>query len=960
MITMLKSPIVVQSLITFLSRQISERGINYLIPLESKGALLLDLALEALPAGDMRPEILYLRSLDYLSMQNRATITFGVFDDFVFSGRTIGRALDSMARLNIPREHIHPMAFFKFLGSGPNEDVCSDILASIEVPGDGALLSLSQDQVLREVQTLAAEHKIPASYDNLHWDQTIAENDYALLMRDLAKTGWFLQYGQRGNIDASALLVRTESSKSFSVTPKIRFWYDRSNCLLRVAPLSFAKAGKSRFAHRCARLSKILTPEQPTPRQCTFATYQAQVISEQVALLGYLKPYFQNYKLTPKLDNKHIRRYFGPRADQVINYLEESYQRTPQLSIPTRAVIMGRRLDFYWVAVDIMRALGKAYWTQPPPRKESHGFSVAELIEQFSGTASVEAVHTAIDYCADMNFIATFFGWKKSVPFRAFRLTENGEREVGRNDGPNHERLTFIEKLGAVILSKSKDHEAHWWVLDKMPALLIRRFKFRLPQMEAAVDYFGDTTQLRPRENSANFLTWPQLKTVMWTKRDAPGARRDSKAQIFTLSADRFAEYRDDIFNDPEIIKVLGPMEILLEFTKNKTMGHHVAILVDILSDHAGGTTYLANAMSKSVDLMGNLDVLVDADDKMSTSREINEWLSGLDEKIVLLMEKSKTLFKHMNFTVKRLTRQGRGELATQLVQIVPFPQGNKIIPAFRDLSLILKRLGYAMQRGDSRLINEIEEELVIPRTLTATIDENKDSFSRVELAINRWGAALSGAIQDVEVYNNARLNVATGEVHRMYIVAYDLIGSSGGQYDGRTDADRDRHVQSVIMNWFIAFGGYAQRPEFGGGDLGFGFFHSAKTAVQASLWAGYHLELLKKTNPLLMQEKPHAGFGIVQDDMNSGFMEQIKSDWLSKFAKAWKHEAERIADNAGRLGRPIVAFHDDMFSGIRELPAAWLGDNGVLDKIPVRFIRNDAMSNRPWECWDSAYHQSR
>ena len=102
------------------------------------------------------------------------------------------------------------------------------------------------------------------------------------------------------------------------------------------------------------------------------------------------------------------------------------------------------------------------------------------------------------------------------------------------------------------------------------------------------------------------------------------------------------------------------------------------------------------------------------------------------------------------------------------------------------------------------------------------------------------------------------------------------------------------------------------------------------------------------------------SGFGIVQDDMNSGFMEQIKSDWLSKFAKAWKHEAERIADNAGRLGRPIVAFHDDMFSGIRELPAAWLGDNGVLDKIPVRFIRNDAMSNRPWECWDSAYHQSR
>jgi hypothetical protein len=336
-----------------------------------------------------------------------------------------------------------------------------------------------------------------------------------------------------------------------------------------------------------------------------------------------------------------------------------------------------------------------------------------------------------------------------------------------------------------------------------------------------------------------------------------------------------------------------------------------------------------------------------DADDKRRTSRMIHDWLSGLDEKIALLVKKSKKLFEHMNSTVKRLTRQGRGELATQLVQVVPLPSGNKIIPAFRDLSSILKRLDYAMQRGDSRRITEIEREIVLQRTLTSTTDENTNSFSRIELAVNRWGAALSGAIQDDEVYNEARLKVATGEVHRMCIVAYDLIGSSGAEYVGRKGADRNRYVQSVIMNWFIAFGGYAQRSEFGGGDLG--FFHSAKTAVQASLWASYHLELLKKTNPLLKQGKPHAGFGIVQDELHSGFMEQIKSDWLSKFAKAWKREAERIADNAGRQGKPIVAFHDDMFSGIRELPAEWLGDSGVLDSIPVRFIRSDAMSNPPW-----------
>ena len=124
------------------------------------------------------------------------------------------------------------------------------------------------------------------------------------------------------------------------------------------------------------------------------------------------------------------------------------------------------------------------------------------------------------------------------------------------------------------------------------------------------------------------------------------------------------------------------------------------------------------------------------------------------------------------------------------------------------------------------------------------------------------------------------------------------------------------------------------------------------KTAVQAALWAGYHLEQLKVTNPRLNQEKPHAGFGIVRDDLRSGFMEQMKSDWLSRFAKAWKREAERIADGAGRHGRPIVAIHADMFSGVHQLPHGWLGASAELDDIAIVFIRSEAISEMPWREW--------
>jgi len=156
--------------------------------------------------------------------------------------------------------------------------------------------------------------------------------------------------------------------------------------------------------------------------------------------------------------------------------------------------------------------------------------------------------------------------------------------------------------------------------------------------------------------------------------------------------------------------------------------------------------------------------------------------------------------------------------------------------------------------------------------------------------------------------------------------------------------------IQSIITNWFIAFGGFAQRPEFGGGDLGFGSFHSAGQAIQASQWADHHLEWLKNTNLLLRQEKPHAGFRIVQDEILPGFMQQVRSDWLSKFAKAWKREGERIADNARRYGRPIVAIHSDIFSGMQDVRPEWLGGNEVLDGFQDQFIRPDAISRLPWK----------
>lgn len=945
----LNSRAILRPLCDFLSRQIGKRGIDYLIPLESKGALVLDMAMDALPSERRRPEVLYLRSLEFLTPEVRASASFGVFDEIVFTGRTVGNAISSMTDLGIPRDHIHAMCFFKFARAGDKEDSRDDVLSTVAVPSEGILQGLPQDQILRDVQKLAVEHKIPASYDNLDWDQRIEETDYERLMRDLAKTGWFIYYGHRGNVDASALLVKTDSSESFLAMPKIRLWYDSSTNILRISPISFSKSGQSRCSRRCKELVAILTPKHPTKRQRIFAVYQAHAMAEQIALLGYLKPYFQRYRLSPELNTTHLKRYFGPRSDEVVSYIRDAYGKTPQLSIDSPVSPPVERMGFYWIAVEIMRLLSNAYWTQSPPRKEVRGFSVSELISMFTGRARPEAVHAAVDYCADMNFIATFFDWKRGVPFRAFRLTENGGQEVGRTDDGHRGNLPFMVKLGCMILSKSKDQQAYWWVLEKIPAILIRRFGFSLPQMEAVMGFYGDTMKLRTSEKAIFSLSWLELKEDMWVKQAVPAPKRGTPSIVFKLNSDRFEKRKTEIITDQDILRVLAAMEAVVELTKSQTMGHHVAILLDILSDMAGGTSYLANSITQALTLIEKRDATDVSSIRVNASRDIREWLRGLDEKAKLLADRREKLCQHMSVTTTRLVGQNRGDVAANLVSSAPFPLGNRIIPSFKELSSVVKTIDMAMRSQDAFKLGEIERQIVLRQAPTSSGNGYRERFSRISMAVNNWGQALSAAIQDDEVYEHARLDIVEGEVRRMYIVAYDLIGSSVPEHSGAEGARRDRAIQKVITNWFLAFGGYAQLQGFGVGDLGFGFFDSWKGAVQAALWADHHLELLKNTNPLLRQDKPHAGFSITRDELRSGFMKQVNSSRLSRSAKAWKGDAARIAEHAGRQNRPIVAYHDDMFSGIAEVPAEWLGDSDSLGDLPVKYIRATAMSSLPW-----------
>lgn len=942
-------PSFVKSLVKFLSKEIEENHIEYLVPLESKGALLVDLALDSLPTSIPRPLVLYLRSLEYLPESERNKAVFGIFDDFVFSGRTLSNAIKTLNELGIPNQHIHSLAFFKFPRMDQDDADLLSVLSLTKVPSDDFLQKLSQDHILRYVQSLAIQHKIPASYDNLHWEVSLSIDNYRQLMHQLTSTGWLLYYGRRGPFDASALLVRERPNRPYFSLPKIRFWYNVFDSKLHITPISYPSPQTGSNSQAVSKLTEILTPKNANIRQQNLASLQAQAFLEQITLLGFIKPFFKLDELYPKLNQTHLHRYFGPRSSIVIQFLEDQFEATPDQSISTPHFLIPQRLDFYWIAVEIMRLLGTLYWTQPNPNKISMGLTVAELVERFGERSSLETVHAAIDYCADMNLIATFFGWQGDLPFRAFRLTENGETEVGRNDGKQPRKLTSVEKLGALILSKSINQEAYWWLLEKIPPLLIHRFKFELPQFQASMNFYGDTTLLYPTDDPDYPSTWPQIETDIWETREEFDETSGKQNTIFRLVPTEFDVRKKEIFNDPDIIRVIGSVETLIELTKSKTMGHHVAILMDILSDEAGGATYLSNSLIRAARLIRYRSTLSKELDYQRVSKEISNWLDGIDEKIELLTNRREILLNHINSTVNRLIRQRRGDLAGQLAESPPFPAKNRIVTSFNALSTLVRRLAHATDIGHKELIQQITKEIVSKR-LVGDDNHSEDLLSTTVDSVKRWATALSGSRQEAEYYFAARIPFVNDASYRLYIVAYDLIGSSGDNYASRDGANRDRNIQSIITNWFIAFGGFAQRPEQGGGDLGFGFFPSLGKAIQASLWAGHHLELLKSTNPSLRQDRPHAGFGIVIDDILPGFQGQFRSEWASRLAKAWKREAERIADNAGRYGRPIVAVQSDIFSGLENIPSNWLGQNDVLDGIQVQFIRPDAITTLPWK----------
>lgn len=946
------SPLI-KSLVRFLEAQISEHRLQIIVPLESKGALLTDVALERID-GANRPRVCYLRSLEYLPPETLKNEMFGVFDDCAFSGRTLGRALAHMKQLGVPSEHIHLMAFFKFQEVGTSLDELTDVLARTAVPTDSVLLRLSRDEILREVQRLAIANKIPASYDNLEWDVRVSSAEYASLMHDLSRSSSFLYYGGRGSVDASALLLPQAGRRPVSVPPKIRLWYDPSQSLLRLSPLYFSRGERRTKDHSESSLEEILTPPAATQKQRSFAVLQAESLRHQVNLLGFLKPYLRTHGLVAALNKKQLDRYYGSRSDTVSAHIDAAYAEADERELPLDTV-GPRRIDFHWIALEIMRRLGLMYWSQRPPRRVSKGMTVAELIDEFKPVASLEAVHAAIDYCADSNLIATFFGWKGNGVFRAFRLTENGEREVGRGDGSRRRSLTFFEKLGALILYKSETKSASWWVLEKVPAILMRRLGYQLPQLEAAVGFFGDVTKLRVGETDGLSLTWPQLRTDMWTVENARVGRSGRRERRFRLNVERFEQVRDEILADPEIVKAIGSVETVLALvSSSKTRGHDIAIMLDILADRCGGATYLAYAAVKAADLIQRRSHLKTRGDREPDTREIADWLSGLQEKTKLLKgSRRQVLLKDAGRVAARLSRQGRGDLAEQLLQSKPFPDGSGIVESFERLCALIKRLDTAAQLAEpatrERLSCDIAEKLNRSEWRREELDD-ASGVHAASTAIKRWATALSGEAQDQSVYVNARLDVPPGHERRLYVVAYDLIGSSKGLYAGRSGSERDRYVQSIISNWFIAFGGSAQRAEFGGGDLGFGFFDRLETAIHASLWASHHLELLKQTNPTLRQDGPHAGFGIVQDVVRAGFMNQVRSDLLSRFAKAWKREAETIADAAGRDGLPIVAIHADMFSDVQSLPSKWFRRTTQLDGIPVRFVSSDARPAIPWD----------
>jgi hypothetical protein len=866
---------------------VTERRINYLIPLETKGALLVDVACGKIDLPKSL-NIIYPRALRYIPSSDIASSRILLVDDIFFSGGHLNRVYNKVKEYGARPDNVYCLALLDFSCGDRDKDyvgemhdrICENIL-----PG----LTLKRSDTLLFLQNEMLEKTMPSVYDHLTIEARGVENDkYLNLLAMFSDKNRLLHYGQRGAYQASSILLDDLFEGEWDVPAKVRLWYNSNNKTLRITPVGFISAdGKNtkKDISECLYQAIIKPVISDLAAEKEEAEYEALVLAARLQQLILLKKTLYDLKFKFSLDTDHLNRYY-PGLD-VVSKITGILRDGAMTELPDRPNILNDQS--YSSAVSAVLNLTRQAWENQPAKlrkdRERNGYTAAEIFNLLKDF-SKEALHAALDFCFDFHYLAVFRRRDKNGLSRCYRSTE-----ISGNYLPE-------EIYGAAIIYSIKGPTPDWLINKVFPILRsIMPGRINDGHFVISKAYFGDITRIKQSEDST--YSWKDVQTELWDSEDFGGGVRYRKKEDPIIQ-----EKVKNLLDDPRISGFRDTLASVIFLLENG--GRNAGILLDILTPGYGGTDYISHNIEKILSFG-----LRSPDD--NSSKNIQWHSKGADEKLDILID----LFDNENNLIDKLFRRSTRLQSSYLIQLQAEKAVKKARPfasrtlydALRIIKKAISGAVIAANRNDFHGFSSALETIGI-RSIERS-HNLRNLLAKTAQKIYPVLKAISGHTYYWEYYGQYLIGKHDS---CKYILGYDLTGERRKVVpDGEELTRFDDQLHKFIANWIVAFNGKLSTLAMNAGDLRFGFFQTLDEAISAACWILHHIEQLNYTScfpigpEVLGMVVTQGNFKVDSVGNSSGGILDMSGHWL----KGKIIERDKLDVSTGKVGRKSSGLQD-------------------------------------------------
>jgi hypothetical protein len=866
---------------------------SFVVPLETKGAILLEMCLSrirhSVPA-DLK--IIYPRAFEYLKQEELRLGRFLIVDDTVFSCTTLKGVNESLTNKGVSKSQIYMTALLDFTRGEPDKEYHEDIYRRILFP-PLATADVTKDEALEFIHDMILKKRMPSTYDHLLFvGMDVNQWQYEAILSSAADTNRLLDYGRRGAFLTSSILLEDLYPGAWDFPPKLRLWYHSGDKILRVAPVASPQYDvppsflKMLPASLFEEIKKTFISNLGTGSDRSKALYDARVYAARLQMVPYIYLYLAQAGLPATLEVTHLDRYFPGFGEVLANMAESFRLKQIETQIPERHLGDDSNIEpfgFLNAAKTILIILKGVYEAQSQEgvmRKDflSRGFTGKELFEKLSGYTH-EQVHAAIDYCFDMNYAAAFIR-KNGQIARAMRATETDPKRLD------------AEVYAAAVISTQRIPTPAWMINKVFPIVANTgggKFDGIIVIQKGP---FGDFSQVVMSE--ASTLFWKEIPSDLW---ETTGGD-DEYSLMFKARGDKESEFAK-ISRDPRIAKYRTPLEAALFLMRE--FGRNGAILLNITTGEYGGTDYITY----------NLEMIL----KHSISKEETKLLQdkqGVTEKLKLirrLYEDKENLLTKLS---RRCSRLGMlaplaAAEAENIVKCAKIFPEKRLYDVLEELARLIMAMADSCQRGDRDGLSKNLLKLGITRA-EAYGENASQTLYRAMGHLSNWLYVISARSCSASHYKEHVFH-GMERASSLYILAYDLTAArhTHAESEGVEVARVTYALNTLVENWIIALGGRLSKTELNSGDLRYGFFTSFEDCLSAATWMLYHASQLPFVHRLFPRKTPFGialTKGVIHEDTRGNPSAPLL-DWTGHCLKGkLKEELDEVAGDAGRKGK--------------------------------------------------------